>query len=87
MAKLTGLQCASFNCYSYSYNFINHVRVPKKISFFCFPEEQSERNVWCNLIKRRENKDGFRVSKLTQVCDKHFLPGKIYRFPERHGKG
>ena len=48
MAQSTGLQCASFNCYSYSYNFIDHVRVPTKISFFCFPQEQSERNAWCN---------------------------------------
>ena len=63
MAKLTGLQCASFNYYSSSYNFIDHVRVPTKISFFRFPQEQSERNAWCNLIKWRENKDGFRISK------------------------
>ena len=81
MAKSTGLQCALFNCYSYSYNFNDHVRVPTKISFFCFPREQSERNVWCNLIKRRENKDGFRISKSIRVCEKHFLPEKIYRPP------
>ena len=86
MAKSTGLQCASFNCYSYSYNFIDHVRVPTKISFFCFPQEQSERNAWCNLIKRRENKDGFRISKSTRVCEKHFLPEKIYRPPGRTRK-
>ena len=51
MAQSTGLQCASFNCYSYSYNFIDHVRVPTKISFFCFPQEQSERMlgvIWSN---------------------------------------
>ena len=44
MAKPTGLQCASFNCYSYSYNLTDHVRVPTKINFICFPREQSERN-------------------------------------------
>ena len=81
MATSTGLQCASFNCYSYSYNIIDHVRVLTKISFLCFPQEQSERNAWCNLIKRRENKDGFRISKSTRVCEKHFLPEKIYRPP------
>ena len=81
MATSTGLQCASFNCYSYSYNIIDQVRVLTKISFLCFPQEQSERNAWCNLIKRRENKDGFRISKSTRVCEKHFLPEKIYRLP------
>ena len=65
MAKSTGLQCAPFNCYSCIYNFIDHVRVPTKISFFCFPQEQSERN-------------GFRISKSTRECEKHFLPEKIY---------
>ena len=76
MAKSTDLQCASFNCYSYSYSFNDHVRVSTKISFFCFPREQSERNAWYNLIKRRENKDGFRISKSIRVCEKHFLPEK-----------
>ena len=75
------MQCASFNCHSYSYKFNDHVRVLTKISFFCFPQEQSERNAWCNLIKRKENKNGFRISKSTRVCEKHFLPEKIYRPP------
>ena len=81
MAQSTGLQCASFNCYSYSYNFIDHVRVPTKNSFFCFPQEQSERDAWCYLIKRSENKDGFRISKSIRVCEKHFLPENICRPP------
>ena len=81
MAKSTGLQCASFNCCSYSYSFIDHVRVPTKISFFFSLQEQSESNAWCNLIKRKENEDGFRITKSTQVCEKHFLAEKIYRLP------
>ena len=81
MAKSTGLQCASFNCYSYSYNFTVHIRVPTKISFLCFPQDQLETNAWCNLIRQRENNDGFRISKSTQVYEKHFPPEKVYRPP------
>ena len=33
------------------------------------------------MIKRRENEDGFRITKSTRVCEKHFLPEKIYRPP------
>ena len=80
MAKTTGLQCASFNYYFYSYSFNDHVRVLTKISF-CFPQEQSERNAWCNLIKRRENKDGFRISKSTRVCEKHLQT--LWRYSEK----
>ena len=46
---------------------------------YSFIHSKTERNAWCNLIKRRENKDGFRITKSTQVCEKHFLPSKIYR--------
>ena len=56
MVKLTCLQCASFNFYSYSYNFIDHARVPKQIIIFCFPQKQSERNArwnWSNENKRK----------------------------------
>ena len=38
MTKSIGLQYASFNCYNYSYNFNDHIKVPTKISIFCFPQ-------------------------------------------------
>ena len=53
MAKSTGLQCASFNCYSCSYNFIDHVRVPTKISFFCFPKN-SQKGMLCVIWSNEE---------------------------------
>ena len=96
MATSTGLQCASFNCYSYSYNIIDHVRVLTKISFLCFPQEQSERNAWCNLIKRRENKDGFRKKiyrlpwgtqkRLIQGARQVLHPWNNFTFIEKHQK-
>lgn len=77
----TGLKISSFNCYSYNYYFIDQVRVPTEISF-CFPQDLlSERKACCNLIKQRKNKDGFRISKSTRMCEKHFFPEKVYRSP------
>ena len=73
MAKSTGLHVHDLTAIP----IIDHVWVPTKISFFCFPQDQSQRNAWSNLIKRRENKDSSRISKFTQVCEKHFLPETI----------
>ena len=38
------------------------------ISFFSFPEDRNEINQWCNLIKRRNGTDDFRVTDPTAVC-------------------
>lgn len=81
MAKSTGMQCVAFDCYSYSYYFKDGQRVSSNISFFCFPDDKSVKKNWCNLIKRRENQDGFKITKSTRVCEKHFLPEYIYRPP------
>ena len=71
------MQCALFNFYYYSYNFIDHSTVPTKISFFYFCRP-SDRNIWNNIIKRREYKDGFKIRKPTWGCEKLFPPAKIY---------
>ena len=54
---------------------------PLEFVFFKFPEEPSEKTVWCNKIKRQDGKDGFRVNESTRVCEKHFESFKIYRPP------
>ena len=37
--------------------------------------------LWCNKIKRRNGKDGFKVSNKTILCHKHFLPEHLKRAP------
>ena len=50
--------------------------------FFKFPKSKAEINDWCNLIKRRNGKDGFVVKEnSTYICSKHFHVADIYRAP------
>ena len=81
MAKSSGIQCAACGCFTYSYVFENGERVPSNISLFCFPDDAEERKVWCYLIKRQENKDGFKIGKSTRICEKHFPVYKSYKPP------
>ena len=76
-----GHQCAAFGCFNRSYAFEDGKWVPTGICCFKFPEEPSEKTVWCNKIKRQDGKDGFRVNESTRVCEKHFESCKIYRPP------
>ena len=57
----------------------NNERKPTGNNFFDFPKEKFEIKDWCNLIKRQDRKDGFKVTKSTVVCLKHFLPSNIQR--------
>ena len=54
--------------------------------FFKFSLLHSEINLWCNLIKRQNNKDCFHVSSKTVLCQHYFkkssmrwklLPGSV----------
>lgn len=82
MAKSAGMQCVSYGCFSYSYKFLpNGERISSDISFFTFPKDPAERKVWCSLIKRANNKDGFTISSSTRVCERHFPPDQIHRPP------
>ena len=76
-----GRQCASYGCFEYLYMFKNGVRVVTGNKFFSFPKEQNEINAWCNLIKRQNGKDGFKVTSATRICSKHFPSSEIYRPP------
>lgn len=48
---------------------------------FQIPADSSRRKLWCNLIKRHDGKDGFKITDSTRVCEKHFEPSLIYRAP------
>ena len=74
-----GKECAAYNCSSRSYYIQNNERKPTGNNFFHFPKEKFEIKDWCNLIKRQDGKDGFKVTKSTVVCSKHFLPSSINR--------
>ena len=78
-----GRHCAAANCPSRQYDIVDDAKVPTGISFFKFPDLKDKGVViqWCNLIRRRNNYDGFVVSDATRVCEKHFLSDTIYRPP------
>ena len=40
--------------------------------FFKFPTKNPAKARGCNLIKCQDRRDGFRVSKNTVICEKHF---------------
>ena len=71
--------CVAYNCSSRSYYIQSKERKPAGNNFFHFPKEKFEIKDWCNLIKRQDGKDGFKVTKSTVVCSKHFLPSNIKR--------
>ena len=81
-----GKECAAYNCSSRSYYTENNERKPTENTFFHFPIEKFKIKDWCNLIKRQDGKDGFKVTKSTVVCSKHFLPSNIKR-PSGGGQG
>ena len=54
-------ESSAFGCCSISDCIINKERKPAGISFFKFPKSKAEINDWCNLIKRKNGKDGFVV--------------------------
>ena len=74
-----GKECAAYDCSSRSYYIQNNERKSTGNNFFHFPKEKFEIKDWCNIIKRQDRKDGFKVTKSTVVCSKHFLPSNINR--------
>ena len=72
--KRRGKECAAIGCEN---TFYDNEGVATGIHFFKFPTVSSEVNHWCNLIKRRNNKDGFHVSSNTVLCHHHFKDSDI----------
>lgn len=74
-----GNQCAAFRCYAREYKVVSGQKMKTGLRFIHFPKDPKEVAVWCNKIKRRNGKDGFKVSRRTVLCHKHFLPNQLKR--------
>ena len=69
-----GRECAAYGCAN---TFYNSDGLATGLHFFKFPQKNPEKQVWCNLIKRQDGKDGFCVNVNTYLCHKHFLESDI----------
>ena len=79
-SKSVGRECAAFGC---SNTFYRYDGTPSGLHFFKFPQKNPEKRTWCNLIKRVDGMDGFRVSSATCLCQEHFKDDDIKRNPRR----
>ncbi|XP_033644777.1 uncharacterized protein LOC117304428 [Asterias rubens] len=59
--------------------FITKTCQGRSFIFFCFPTDRKLRDRWCTKIKRDHGRDGFFVSKSTQICNVHFNDTDIKR--------
>ena len=73
-----GRQCSAYQCYS---TFYTTDGSPTGLHFFRFPQKNPEKLRWCNLIKRVDGIDGFKVTRGTVLCEKHFTAADIKRNP------
>ena len=65
-------ECNSFECYNDGSGSGLH--------FFKFPTKGPKKARWCNLIKRQDRRDGFRVNHTdTMICEKHFKKEDIHK--------
>ena len=64
-----GRECACFGCGS---TFYNKDGSASGIHFFRFPAKNPRKQRWCNLIKRHDGKDDFKVTTSTFLCHFHF---------------
>ena len=72
------VECAAYGCCSTFYN-IDGSR--SDWHFFKFPQTNPDKSRWCNLIKRQDGKDGFKVNANTYLCQKHFEDDCVRRNP------
>lgn len=52
-----------------------HLETEHHSIFLNFLLKILSKNVWCNLMKRQDGKDGFIVNQYTRLCDLHFKEG------------
>ena len=71
-----GKECAAAACNSFEYNSDGS---GSGLHFFKFPTKNPAKARWCNLIKRHDGRDGFRVSENTVLCEKHFRKQEIIK--------
>ncbi len=73
-----GRECAAYGCTN---TFYNTEGAATGLHFFAFLKKNPEKLRWCNLIKREEGRDGFKVTSATVLCEKHFTDKDIKRNP------
>ena len=73
-----GHQCAAYGCYN---TFYNTDGTASGLHFFRFPQKNPDKLCWCNLIKRVDGRDGFKVTNATVLCEDHFAMEDIKRNP------
>ena len=71
-----GLECAAYNCSS---SFYSSDGSKSGLHFFKFPPKKPSKQRWCNLIKRHDGKDDFKVTFGTYLCQKHFDDSSLRR--------
>ncbi len=69
-----------FRCYNFHYKKDG---TPTGLHFFAFAQKNPRKNQWCNLIKRRDGLDGFKVTLHTVLCEEHFKASDIKKNPLR----
>ena len=74
-----GRQCGAYGCSVRQYYLDEGKRIKSDNNFFAFPKEKFLIEKWCNLIKRRNGYDGFRVTNTTFICNKHFDASMIHK--------
>ena len=61
------------------YKVVSGQKVKTGIHFIHFPKDPKEVALWCNKIKRRNDKDELKVSRRAVLCHKYFVPNKLKR--------
>ena len=74
-------KCVAMHCVSRQYMFQDNIRMLTNISFFRFSKNNVYINVWCNLIKRQNNRDNFSVTPSHRVCGKYFEENFLFKPP------
>ena len=72
--KSRGRECAAYGC-SNTFYCADGERTENH--FFKFPLKNPEKLQWCNLIKRQDGKDNFKVTNETYLCQAHFKDSDI----------
>ena len=75
-----GSKCAAFGCYNFQYKKDG---TRTGLHFFTLPQKNPAKSHWCNLIKRRDGFDGFKVTTNTVLCEEHFKATDIKQNPLR----
>ncbi|XP_060579363.1 uncharacterized protein LOC132736278 isoform X1 [Ruditapes philippinarum] len=77
-SKSRGQMCCVYACSNCRYDKENNLT---GVHFFNIPkrviEEKKYRDRWCNLIKRQDGRDGFKLTPRTVICHEHFKENDI----------